>query len=315
MICELSYRLDQFEKHTSGRKFVFFDKVLLLFHDMGLFLDVPGVRSYNLFSVLKRSPFLIILYNPFLAFREWERVSQKARHETSRNLQVEVSAAGFHISTPSHSASSLHRVRLCCVLSRMQMQQKMQPRLVLRQAVVRQPVVPSHARPAQPWLGQVHQLGQLNPARPMAMPVAMPTAMPTPIVKAGQARGEAIAMGLCGPAPKHPRTQHQSEGGPLWKVQDPGRFARARSGKRGYSSRSWNSSACPILPESQPWISSRKSGNMWRSLGTRLWHCFCQYSAHRAEPYALNINATIGWSRNFSTYFWPIFKASWSHAL
>ena len=53
---------------------------------------------------------------------------------------------------------------------------------------------------------------------------------------------------------------------------------------------SWNSSACPILPESQPWISSRKSGNMWRSLGTsRLWHCFCQYSAHRAEPYALNI--------------------------
>ena len=141
---------------------------------------VPGVRSYNLFSVLKRSPFLIILYNPFLAFREWERVSQKARHETSRDLQVEVSAAGFHISTPSHSASSLHRVRLCCVLSRMQMQQKMQPRLVLRQAVVRQPVVPSHARPAQPWLGQVHQLGQLNPARPMAMPVAMPT----PIVKA-----------------------------------------------------------------------------------------------------------------------------------
>ena len=98
---------------------------------------VPGVRSYNLFSVLKRSPFLIILYNPFLAFREWERVSQKARHETSRDLQVEASAAGFHISTPSHSASSLHRVRLCCVLSRMQMQQKRQPRLVLRQAVVR----------------------------------------------------------------------------------------------------------------------------------------------------------------------------------
>ena len=39
LICELSYRLDQFEKHTSGRKFVFFDKVLLLFHDMGLFLE------------------------------------------------------------------------------------------------------------------------------------------------------------------------------------------------------------------------------------------------------------------------------------
>ena len=39
MICELSYRLDKFEKHTSGRKFVFFDKVLLLIHDMGLPLE------------------------------------------------------------------------------------------------------------------------------------------------------------------------------------------------------------------------------------------------------------------------------------
>ena len=58
--------------------------------------------------------------------------------------------------------------------------QQMQPRLVLQQAVLKQPAVLSHARPAQPWLGQVHQLGQLNPARPMAMPVAMPT----PIVKA-----------------------------------------------------------------------------------------------------------------------------------
>ena len=62
----------------------------------------------------------------------------------------------------------------------MQPMQQMQPRLVLQQAVLKQPAVLSHARPAQPWLGQVHQLGQLNPARPMAMPVAMPT----PIVKA-----------------------------------------------------------------------------------------------------------------------------------
>ena len=269
-----------------------------------------------MFSVLKRSPFLIILYNPFLAFREWERVSQKARHETSRDLQVEVSAAGFHISTPSHSASSLHRVRLCCVLSRMQMQQKMQPRLVLRQAVVRQPVVPSHARPAQPWLGQVHQLGQLNPARPMAMPVAMPTpivkAVVKPVVKPLQwvyaaplqstpgrsINPKVVLCGRCGflvlaclvaPTSCDPNQTRYVKAQEASK-HDPGRFARARSGKRGYSSRSWNSSACPILPESQPWISSRKSGNMWRSLGTsRLWHCFCQYSAHRAEPYALNI--------------------------
>ena len=27
----------------------------------------------------------------------------------------------------------------------------------------------------------------------------------------GQARGEAVAMGLCGPAPKHPRTERRSK--------------------------------------------------------------------------------------------------------
>ena len=69
------------------------------------------------------------------------------------------------------------------MMNPMQPMQQMQPRLVLQQAVLKQPAVLSHARPAQPWLGQVHQLGQLNPARPMAMPVAMPVAMPTPIVK------------------------------------------------------------------------------------------------------------------------------------
>ena len=67
----------------------------------------------------------------------------------------------------------------------MQPMQQMQPRVV-QQAVLRQPVVLSHARPAQPWLGQVQQLGQFKPgpAGPMAMPVAMPVAMPAPIVKA-----------------------------------------------------------------------------------------------------------------------------------
>ena len=70
----------------------------------------------------------------------------------------------------------------------MQTMQPMQPRLVLQQAVLRQPAVLLHARPVQPWLvGQVqHQLpAQLKTvsAGPMAMPVAMPVAMPTPIVK------------------------------------------------------------------------------------------------------------------------------------
>ena len=147
----------------------------------------------------------------------------------------------------------------------MQMQQKMQPRLVLRQAVVRQPVVPSHARPAQPWLGQVHQLGQLNPARPMAMPVAMPT----PIVKA-------VVKPVVKPLQWVYAALLQST---------PGRSINPKvvlCGRCGFGV-----SCCPNIV---PWISSRKSGNMWRSLGTsRLWHCFCQYSAHRAEPYALNI--------------------------
>ena len=58
--------------------------------------------------------------------------------------------------------------------------QPMQPRFVLQQAVPRQPVVLSHARPAQPWLGQLQQL----PAqvRPDAGRMA-PAAMPPPIVK------------------------------------------------------------------------------------------------------------------------------------
>ena len=66
----------------------------------------------------------------------------------------------------------------------MQTMQPMQPRLVLQQAVLRQPAVLLHARPAQPWLvGQVqHQLpAQLKTVS--AGPMAMPGAMPTPIVK------------------------------------------------------------------------------------------------------------------------------------
>jgi hypothetical protein len=66
----------------------------------------------------------------------------------------------------------------------MQTMQPMQPRLVLQQAVLRQPAVLLHARPVQPWLvGQVqHQLpAQLKTVS--AGPMAMPVAMPTPIVK------------------------------------------------------------------------------------------------------------------------------------
>ena len=66
----------------------------------------------------------------------------------------------------------------------MQTMQPMQPRLVLQQAVLRQPAVLLHARPVQPWLvGQVqHQLpAQLKTVSAGAM--AMPVAMPTPIVK------------------------------------------------------------------------------------------------------------------------------------
>ena len=55
-------------------------------------------------TVLKQSPYRIIL---ILSFRV---VGQKARHETSRCLQVEASAAGCYISTPRHSASNLQCV-------------------------------------------------------------------------------------------------------------------------------------------------------------------------------------------------------------
>ena len=56
--------------------------------------------------------------------------------------------------------------------------QPIQPRLVLQQAVLKQPVL-SHVRPAQPWLGQLQLPAQVRPA---AGPIA-PAAMPTPMVK------------------------------------------------------------------------------------------------------------------------------------
>ena len=112
----------------------------------------------------------------------------------------------------------------------------------------------------------------------------------------GQARGEAIAMGLCGPAPKHPRTQHQSEGGPLWKVW----FWRV------------------LLPQHRAMDLLKKSGKYVEEFGDQqvvalFLPVFSSPSRALCAEYWQN--ATIGWSRNFSTYFWPIFKASWSHAL
>ena len=74
------------------------------------------------------------------------------------------------------------QLRLWCLPfhSFYQMMQPMQPRYVLQQAVPRQPVVLSHARPAQPWLGQLQQLpAQVRPAAGRMAPAAMPP----PIVK------------------------------------------------------------------------------------------------------------------------------------
>ena len=74
------------------------------------------------------------------------------------------------------------QLRLWCLPfhSFYQMMQPRQPRYVLQQAVPRQPVVLSHARPAQPWLGQLQQLpAQVRPAAGRMAPAAMPP----PIVK------------------------------------------------------------------------------------------------------------------------------------
>ena len=79
------------------------------------------------------------------------------------------------------------QLRLWCLLfhsfyheQMMQPMQPMQPPFVLQQAVPRQPVVLSHARPAQPWLGQLQQLpAQVRPAAGRMAPAAMPP----PIVK------------------------------------------------------------------------------------------------------------------------------------
>ena len=58
----------------------------------------------------------------------------------------------------------------------MQTMQPMQPRFVLQQALPRQPVVLSHVRPAQPWLGQLQQLPvQVKPAAGHMAPAAMAT--------------------------------------------------------------------------------------------------------------------------------------------
>ena len=104
------------------------------------------------------------------------------------------------------SAATSTSQRRAMQIQMMQPMQPMQPRLVL-QPVLKQPAVLSHARPAQPWLGQVHQLRQLNPARPM-VPVAMPVAMPTPIVKA-VVKPVARPFRWVYAAPMHPMQRNQ----------------------------------------------------------------------------------------------------------
>ena len=97
-------------------------------------------------------------------------------HEIFRSKQIETASfcSKFHISTPSH----LQRFAVSFLAMQMQTMypmQPIQPRLVLQQAVLKQPVV-SHVRPAQPWLGQLQLPAQVRPAGPMA-----PAAMPTPV--------------------------------------------------------------------------------------------------------------------------------------
>ena len=83
--------------------------------------------------------------------------------------------------------------------------QPIQPRLVLQQAVLKQPVV-SHVRPAQPWLGQLQLPAQVRPA---AGPIA-PAAMPTPMVHMAKL---ARPLRWVYAAPMHPmqRTQGRTQ--------------------------------------------------------------------------------------------------------
>ena len=72
-----------------------------------------------------------------------------------------------------------------------------------------------HARPAQPWLRGV---GATSAARSVEDSVCGAHGDASGDASAhregrGQARGEAIAMGLCGPAPKHPMTERRSKAG------------------------------------------------------------------------------------------------------
>ena len=107
MICELSYRLDQFEKHTSGRKFVFFDKVLLLFHDMGLFLEFVATICLVFWSEVLSSSSYIIRSLP-LGNGKGSAKKQDMRHpEIFRSKQV------LQVSTSQRRAIQL---RVCIVL-------------------------------------------------------------------------------------------------------------------------------------------------------------------------------------------------------
>ena len=97
----------------------------------------------------------------------------------------------------------------------MQTMQPMQPRLVLQQAVFRQSAVLACAASAAMACGA----GAASAARSVEDSVCGAHGDASGDASAhregrGQARGDAIAMGLCGPAPKHPRTPKAERGPP-----------------------------------------------------------------------------------------------------
>ena len=190
-VSELSYRVDKWEKHPAG----------LLIHDM----VSPGIHSYS----LKQSPYRIIL---ILSFRvaEGERVGQKARHE---NITMSSGRSKccrlLHLNA---APCSFESAVCCCVLSNPDADAD-----GATDAADAATLGPAAGR-AEAASGAVACAGSAAMGLDRCISCLLrwnqgACASGAHGEARGQARGEAIAMDLCSPPSKHPRTSCQSQVG------------------------------------------------------------------------------------------------------